>query len=436
MRAAVNREAGVLSDMTAKFAWHDLWFAVRINIFGLGLMALWNTLNTVILPGRVEDTAPGNLRGSALGLISLLGIGLAAVIQPIAGRASDRIWLKDRRRPFIGVGSALALPCLLIFGWAPAFLWLVTAYVLLQITVNVAQAAYQALIPDLVDESGRGLASGVKNALTVLGAAIGLGGAQWLLSSHLGQSIALGFLTLLFLISAILTLFWVPRVPPLPPCDRAASVKGLLDPRALWISFAETFSQHRTFRRAVLAQFLFLLGAYPAQRFLLFFLQDRFGSERAIERASLGLAGAILVGAAAAAGAGVLSDHLGRAVVLRGSVGLAVAGLLGLAFAGAPLLAAAVGAVLAAGIGGFQAVNWALLSDDIAEGQGGRFYGLANIATAGASALAGLFGPLLDLVDHLLPAGTYRRTFGLAALVCLTALLPLRGIGKRPGADS
>ena len=38
---------------------HALSFGLRINIYGLGLMALWNTLNTVILPLRVEETATG-----------------------------------------------------------------------------------------------------------------------------------------------------------------------------------------------------------------------------------------------------------------------------------------------------------------------------------------------------------------------------------------
>ena len=78
-----------------------LSFGLKINIYGLGLMALWNTVNSVILQLRVEATAPESLKGTALGLVGLLGVGTAALVQPFAGRASDATALPDRRRPFI-----------------------------------------------------------------------------------------------------------------------------------------------------------------------------------------------------------------------------------------------------------------------------------------------------------------------------------------------
>jgi hypothetical protein len=52
----------------------ELRFAVKINVLGLGLLALWSGINTILLPLRVEDTAPASLRGSALGLVSLVGV--------------------------------------------------------------------------------------------------------------------------------------------------------------------------------------------------------------------------------------------------------------------------------------------------------------------------------------------------------------------------
>ena len=77
-------------------------------------------------------------------------------------------------------------------------------------------------------------------------------------------------------------------------------------------------------------------------------------------------------------------------------------------------------------------MSWALLNDDIPTGHGARFNGLANLATAGASVLAGLFRPVTDRADALLPAGTYRLSFSLAALVSLAAHLPLLEIGTVP----
>jgi len=125
--------------------------------------------------------------------------------------------------------------------------------------------------------------------------------------------------------------------------------------------------------------------------------------------------------------AGVLSDRIGRVLLLRVSIGITAIGLLGTAFAPSLLILAGTGSLLALGSGAFQAVNWALLSDYIPEGRGAQFYGLANIATAGASALAGLFGPVVDLANLLVPTGAYLIAFGLASLFTLASLALTRG---------
>jgi DHA1 family tetracycline resistance protein-like MFS transporter len=160
----------------------------------------------------------------------------------------------------------------------------------------------------------------------------------------------------------------------------------------------------------------------------LFLLKDRFGAEDAVQRASVGLVVAIVCAAIAAGVAGALSDRLGRLPVLFATVALGVVGMVGIGVAPTPLLVGAAGICLAVGVGAFQAVNWALLSDDVPEGEGARAFGLANVATAGAGALAGLFGPLVDLTDAVLPGGTYQLTFGLAALIVVASVLPLRRI--------
>jgi MFS family permease len=113
--------------------------------------------------------------------------------------------------------------------------------------------------------------------------------------------------------------------------------------------------------------------------------------------------------------------------------------MVGIGFAPNLALVAVAGALVAVGTGAFQAVNWALMSDDIPDGQGASAYGLANVATAGASALAGLFGLLVDGANLIVPGGTYQITFGLAALIALTSLDPIRRVdvdadsaGERP----
>jgi MFS family permease len=401
-------------------------FFIKINIYGLGLMAFWNTLNTIILPMRVSDTTPKTIEGTALGLVSLIGIGTAALVQPIAGRANDFSALPNRRSIFIVAGTLLGLPWLVMVGWARVFALLLLGYVLLQISINVGQAAFQALIPDLVSERQTGLASGVKNALTVAGAAIGLLGIGLLRAAGAPTAVWLGYLGLILGLTAVSTLKWVPATSS--KADQTdPHAASAFDVKALARSMRAILRKHRKFRLAVYAQFLFLLGTYPAQRFLLYFLRDRFGDD-AVSKASIGLLAAIVVAAVSAAVAGELSDHLGRVAMLVGSVIVGTLGIVGLGFAESLPLTVASGCFVAVGVGAFQAANWALMADDLPNDQSATSYGIANIATAGAGAIAGIFGPFVDLLHARLPGGTWQITFGLAGLVAISALLPIRKV--------
>jgi MFS family permease len=418
---AERRQATRLTlEQSLKFA--------QLNIYGLGLLALWNTVNIVLLPDQVEATIRSDWRGTALGAISLVGIGVATIAQPFFGRMSDNAPMADRRRPFILIGTVLMIPCLAVFGWAPDFAVLAVAYILMQLAGNFSQAAFQALIPDLVDEQSRGLASGVKNAVSVLGSAIGLLGARALLDLPNGLIATLIYEALILIAVAALTYQWVPPVPPLPDQQRIRSLWDAIDPSVVWEDSTRIFRTQRVFRKAVLGQFLLLLGAYPAQRFLLFFLKDRYGIEDPAQTTAIALLVATLFGAIAAATSGGLSDRLGRIPVIRLSIFITALGLIGIALSPSVNVATVAGGVLGLGVGIFFSVNWALLSDDIPPGQGARAYGLANIATAGASALAGLFGPVVDIANAHFPDVTYPLTFGLAAAISLTSLKPFHDI--------
>jgi MFS family permease len=427
----VERRMAVVTSLRRELARRSLEQSRRfaqLNIYGLGLLALWNTVNIVLLPDQVDATVRAGWRGTALGAISLVGIGVATIAQPFFGRMSDNAPFADRRRPFILIGTALIIPSLAAFGWAPDFAVLVIAYVLMQLAGNFAQAAFQALIPDLADEQNRGLASGVKNAVSVLGSAIGLLGARALLDLPNGLAATLAYEALILIAVAALTYRWVPPVPPLPDQQRIQSLWDAIDPKVVWEDSTRIFKSQRVFRKAVWGQFLLLLGAYPAQRFLLFFLKDRFGIEDPAQTTAIALLVATLLGAVAAATAGGLSDHFGRIPVIRFSIVIVAIGLVGIALSPSVNAATLAGGVLGLGVGIFFSVNWALLSDDIPPGQCARAFGLANIATAGASALAGLFGPLVDIANAHFPDATYPITFGLAAAISLTSLKPFHEI--------
>src|SRR5690606_12575309 len=138
----------------------------------------------------------------------------AALVQPFAGRINDRIRLPNRRRAFVVGGSVATVAALLLLAKAPNFWWLVGCYVLLQLGGNVAQAAFQAFIPALVDERERGLASGVKSGLNVIGIIVGLGGASALFALGASVFVVLLYLGSIILLCSALTVVWVPGSPP------------------------------------------------------------------------------------------------------------------------------------------------------------------------------------------------------------------------------
>ena len=401
---------------------HLIFFS-KINLFGLGLLGFWTVIDTLLLPDMAERTAPASLTGSAVGVISVIGVGLAVLIQPIAGRVSDAWHGDDTRRPFILTGLVLLAPGLLVFGIGSNFIFVLAGFVLLQLATNIAQAAFQALIPDLVEDDQRGAASGVKNTLSVLGAAVGLLGGQGIMSLTGSTWLVLLYLGLLITSTGLLTVYWTPKSSSKAK-QRPPSIRAALDLHTMLAEFRQVIRKHGTFRLAVIAQFLFLLGCYPAQRFLLLFLRDRFG-EGVEQRASVGVVLAILLAVISALIAGALSDALGRKPVLIFSVLSGAIGLVLIGFSPTLSFAAIAGGLIAIGLGAFQAANWALMNDDLPEGQSASTLGVANIATAGAGTVAGLFGPLADAVDALIPQATYQVLFGLAGVVASLSLIPL-----------
>ena len=143
---------------------------IKITIFGFALAALWSSLHSIVLPLRLLDFVAESEKNTYLGLLTFTGLILAMAVQPIAGTISDRSGFSwGRRRPYVLLGTTVAillLPGIGLFGsYAAIFL----IYCLLQVSTNTAQGPFQAFIPDLVPEGKRGLASGVKSLLEIVG---------------------------------------------------------------------------------------------------------------------------------------------------------------------------------------------------------------------------------------------------------------------------
>ncbi|MCA1569833.1 MAG: MFS transporter, partial [Chloroflexi bacterium] len=243
-----------------------------LSLGWIGISMVGDAVPAILLPHQL--LARGQADATTLGLITLLAIGLAAALQPVAGRWSDSVG----RWPVISVGVAVAVLGLgLMLGPGTARAGAVVSL----LGVSVAQAGHQPLLPQWVPRELRGRASGIKSALDVAGATVGF----LLLAALLGQGASLAAVAML---AALLAVPFAIAYAVLPRGRRQPSVASL--------SLREAFRLGATLPAGllpvVLSRFFFLLGIYAVGRFLLLFVAERLSldADAAAEQAGMALA--------------------------------------------------------------------------------------------------------------------------------------------------
>ena len=400
-----------------------------ISVFWLALSMLFDGLNTLVLPAYLLGNADETTRSTTLGLMTFAGLLLGMLTQPIAGMLSDRLRPRWGRRGMIALGVLLTLAALSVFGATQELTFIFIGYLLVQVSASIAQAAQQGFIPDLVAPQLRGAAAGLKGFMDLAGAILGFALLGALLQGQ-DAGPALLAVAAVLVVTALLT-FMLVREPREPVQSRPVRV-------TLGDAFHVDVRQHGTFFRLVVARFLFLLGTYAVGRFLLYFVADRLHLDQgsAAETAGGLLAGLALLTALGGPLAGWASDRFGRIPLMLLGALLSTAGILLLTLASSALLIFVFGSLMALGSAAFASANWALTADVTPPDEGARFFGLANIGTAGAAAAAGLLGPLVDWGNAGSPGVGYTVLFVIAALACAASALALRGVSAPPALSS
>jgi MFS family permease len=302
-------------------------------------------------------------------------------------------------------------------------------YLAIQLSASIAQAGQQGLLPDLVKEERRGLASGLKGFMDLAGAMLGFVILGQLLSSG-GSAPAIGVIAVLLVIAYLVGTLLTPEDKP----DRTAHVR-VSAPRLKEIFQLDLTSQS-DFVRLIVARFLFLLGIYGTGRFLLFFVAARLGlsEDQAAEQAGNLLAGLALISILASPLTGWLADRMGRVpLMIAGAVFSALSALM-LVWADSASQILLFGGLMSLGSAAFAGGSWAMLADLVPKDRSAQFFGLANFSTAGSAAFAGLFGPVIDAAERVSPGAGYSVLFALASLAFLLSALPLKGfISKKHG---
>jgi MFS family permease len=392
-----------------------------ISLLWLPLSMITDGMTTLILPNRLITITDKTTQATALGLITFVGILIGMFIQPIAGAFSDRLRPRWGRRGVIALGGVFTLVSLFFFGISQGVLAVLVSYVLVQITTNVIQAAQQGLIPDLVPSHWRGTASGLKGLMDIGGAFLGF----ILLGKILerGQSeLAIAMVGVVLLLAVAVTLLVVRE--PKVTLSRLTNRFSLVD------IFRLNLREHRPFVWLVISRFLFLLGTYAVGRFLLYFVGNRLDvdAQQASETAGTVLAALTLVTLLASLPMGWAADQFGRIPLMLAGSALSALGVLLLIPAETQMQILLFGALMALGSSAFVNANWALTADLVPPTESGRFLAIANFGTAGASATAGLLGPLIDWANTGAVEAGYTVLFVAAALAFVASAIVLRGV--------
>jgi MFS family permease len=402
---------------------------VNINAYWFGLSFMWNSLHVIILPAVLLHYVADASKNTVLGLLTFIGLVIALAVQPVSGAVSDR-WRSaiGRRRPLIIAGTLLDLVFLAWMATAGSLGALALGYLGLQVTSNLAHGPAQGLMHDRVPPSQMGRGSAIKNLTDMAGLVVASFAVGNLLSPN--DPRAGGVITLVglvLIVAALPTVLWVREASSLalaPSAGLAANVRR---------AFRLDFRANRGFWQLIAGRFVFLAGVYGIQAFAQYFVRDTLPAFNPVKLTGNLLAAIVLALIAFSVLAGFLSDRIGRKPVHVLAAALVAVGSLLMLTAHSPAAILGVGCLVGGGIGLFLTANWALANDLAPAGEGGKFLGLTNLATAGAGAASRLMGPIIDALNAAAPGHHlgYAALFGASALFAGLSLLAIRSIPDR-----
>ena len=382
-----------------------LWFMPGT----LGIFILWGAIPTVLLPLQVEQLDPAN-KVANLAIVTTIGALAAMIAQPVAGTISDRTRSRfGSRAPYIVGGALVGGLALVALGLSSSILMVALCWTLVQISFNVVQGPYSAMLPDRVPEAVRGTFAAMIGAMTMVGS---LGGV--ILASLLAGSIPGAYLVLAGTSVVLLTLFAVFTGPR----DNRGEPRPAFRLRDFLLTFWVNPVAHPDFFWAFTGRLLLYTGYFLVVAYQLYLLQDYIGlGDEAVVLLPIVSAAALPTLVLAVAISGPWSDRVGRRkpFVVASSliVGLAqVVPWVWPTFEGMVVFALLAGL----GFGAFQAVDTALVSQVLPDSHAhAKDLGVVNIAATLPQTVA----PAI--------AGAVVLTFGFAGLFPAAILLSVLG---------
>ena len=395
--------SGPTMSLSSQDNWSNLAL-LRLNAYGLGINGFFLSIDTVVLPVLVLVLAPEGLKNTSLGVLGVGGLAIAALVQILVGRFSDRTRSRlGRRVPYMLGGCTIV--CLGIVGiaLAPHYWVLFGVWIIVQAGLNIGYGPHLALIQDLVPPNRTGVASAIKilaEAVSVvifiwistrLMASYDSGrGAHWLWAALL---IPGGTLIAATVVSSLVVLRRQVANTPVQPTVEAHG--GMIP------------ALHPQLRRFLISRFMIVAPVFVFQTYGLFFLRDKVGlHDPVVELGNM----VLFIGAGIAVSAyfaGWASDRFGRKpVILAGSI-VAAGSTWAMLLAGSSMEVLVIATVVGLSVGALLASDWAMANDMGTSGREAMHIGVVNLATIAGAATAKMIGPGVDLLNRASEASGY-----------------------------
>lgn len=403
----------------------SLFTQMNINAFWIANNFHWQALLAIVIPSMVVKFLGDANKDINLALVVIWGTVVAVIVNPLIGAISDYATFRmGRRRPFMIIGTIFNVIALVLFAFAPT--WFPTSslliifillFIMLQLTNNVANSPWSAIIADKVPQSQRGVTAGFNGLFTLLGTAIGSIVAGLIVNKNDALPVYRNEIVQIFLVIALVQIFFVVYTL-FTVREQPLHSEAKFELSSVLKRFLFNPTHYPDLSWVLLARLLLMMGIWGVFYFLQYYFDDVlggpgvktiiFGSDFSGEQFNGAIFQPALLIAALPTSliAGWISDHRGRKglVYLAGAV-MSIVCLIFIFFPSQGL-AVLAGVCFGIGYGAYSSVDWALTCDVLPPtDEAGKFLGLWSAMgiipqVVGITVGALILQALRDLPNH------------------------------------